>query len=217
MTSLVDRDKYLLRRVLHLHGPINQCREQNNYSSIPSFRLRSPRQARVAHKVWFGSMDNSRARGRSNAHRAHLPLPRAHQYAITTAKTYSTLTTPEAQDVMERLEDETQQERNSTPDAEIDVELMPWISDTGSTHARDTKYFHTIDFYWHLKKLLSKAITDKVVAHNELAKEMEYIQLQIQLLDKKFTIMAAKNNINFIATYKETHLVPWDDPPSSYV
>jgi hypothetical protein len=77
---------------------------------------------------------------------------------------HSTHTTPEAQAAMDRLEAAVRQERSRIPDVEIDVDLMPWILDTGSIQAGETKYFRTMDLYWHIKTLLSKAIIDKVAA-----------------------------------------------------
>jgi hypothetical protein len=69
---------------------------------------------------------------------------------------------------MDNLEAEVHQERSETLDVEFNVELVPFMN-TGSTREKEKKYFHTRDLYWHIKTLLNKAITDRVVGHNKLA------------------------------------------------
>jgi hypothetical protein len=76
------------------------------------------------------------------------------------------------------------------------------------------KYLRTVDLCWHIQTLLTKAIIARVAAQNETARELEYIQLQNQLHDKKMTIMAAKRGITFSELDEEPQ-VPHDAGPSS--
>jgi hypothetical protein len=92
-------------------------------------------------------MDKIHGTGRGRCHRAQIPISQAHHEAITTIEIYVAHITPEAQVAMDNLEAEIHQERNGTPDAKVDVEIMPWISNTSSTRAGVTKYFCTIDLY----------------------------------------------------------------------
>lgn len=124
---------------------------------------------------------------------------------------------PETQGDIESLENEAHQGRMNTPDAAVDAEFMPLLPDTVSTRARDTKYLRIVDLYWHMKIILAKAINDysRDAAQTEMARQIEFIQLQNQLLDKKLNIMAAKQGIVFSADGEETTQVPRDASSSS--
>jgi hypothetical protein len=102
----------------------------------------------------------------------------------------------------------------NTTDAAVDAEFVPLLPDTGSTGARDTKYLRTIDLYWHMKTILAKAITVRDAAQTEMARKIEFIQLQKQLTNKKLNIMAAKQGIIFNADVEETTQVPQVAPSS---
>lgn len=42
----------------------------------------------------------------------------------------------------------------------VDQELG-WIPDTDTDYTWDTKYFRTIDLYWHMKSLLGQALFER--------------------------------------------------------
>lgn len=66
-----------------------------------------------------------------------------------------------------------------------------------------------------MKTLLVKALTAQAAAQNDMAQQLEFIQLQNQLQDKKLTIMAAKMGITFNELDQEPSQVPHNDDPSS--
>lgn len=122
--------------------------------------------------------------------------------------------TQETQEYMGNLEAKARHKRIVTSDAIVDVEFKPFIPDTRSTRARDTKYLYTIDLYWHMKIMLYKAITVEDVAQTKMARQVEFIQLQNQLTNEKLGIMASKQGITFNNDGEDISQVP-RDPPSS--
>jgi len=77
-------------------------------------------------------------------------------------------TPPTTKEALDALEEYVCHARKQTPDNEVDVEMIAWISDTRSSKSKETKYYKTINLYWHMKSLLGRDLTDKQATFNYL-------------------------------------------------
>jgi hypothetical protein len=81
---------------------------------------------------------------------------------------------------------------------DIDVDLTAWFLDTWSSFSQETKYYCTIDLYWHIKALMGKFMADMNTYTNEMSLQLEYLQLQIKVVDQKFSLLAENTmGLNF--------------------
>lgn len=94
------------------------------------------------------------ARGRQA--RPSLPLPISHQDAVQVEEFFQTQTPPASRGAVEAMEEEVCRIKQQILNGEVDAEMIAWIPDTDSTRARDTKYYRTVELYWHIKDLLGE-------------------------------------------------------------
>jgi len=50
-------------------------------------------------------------------------------------------------------------------------------------------YHRIVDLYWHVKNLLGKVMTKRSTAYIEIILQMEYLQLQILIVDQKISLL----------------------------
>jgi hypothetical protein len=79
-----------------------------------------------------------------------------------------TLIAPRFQYHVEEVEAVVQQERTMNKEHEVAVVTICWIPDVGTTRARDTKYWKTIELYWHIKNLLGQILQTREEAQNTM-------------------------------------------------
>jgi len=53
-----------------------------------------------------------------------------------------------------------------TTDLEVADTTIRWIPDVGTTHARETKYWKTMEIYWHVKILFGQTLQISKKAQN---------------------------------------------------
>jgi hypothetical protein len=137
-----------------------------------------------------------------------VPLPRAHCEAVQAVETFQTLTPPAMRDVVEAMATEVRRTRQRTRESNFDANMLRWIPNMSSTNARETKYCCIVELYWHMKALLGRTITENKATFNDLCMQIEFLQLQIQALVKKITIMAGSFGIRFEDPNVDIHQVP---------
>jgi hypothetical protein len=80
--------------------------------------------------------------------------------------------------------------------------------------SQETKYYCTIDLYWHIKALLGKVMADRNTGTNELSVQLKYLQLQIKLVDQKVSLLVEKTvGLNFNEPSERIPHVPKDNVP----
>lgn len=81
---------------------------------------------------------------------------------MTTTKNLYIHTPPEIREELKIMEADVHLERFSTLDMDIDAKITSWIPNTRSSRSLETKYYHTIDLYWHVKALLGKGKSNTI-------------------------------------------------------
>jgi hypothetical protein len=145
---------------------------------------------------------------RDHQQRGRLPISQAQQDVEASTNAFKVHTPLEIRVKLEIAKVDVHLDRNLVLDEEVDVELCPWISDTGSSQTREMKYHKTTNLYWHIKSLLGKMLTKRNGAHNEILTQMEYIQLQIKAVYHKITLLARKTSLELINSRENHQHVP---------
>jgi hypothetical protein len=58
--------------------------------------------------------------------------------------------------------------------------MIHWVLDPGSSRARDTKYWRTMDLYWYIKTFVGKVLQDKDADHEEILIQLAEMKKQLQ-------------------------------------
>jgi hypothetical protein len=67
--------------------------------------------------------------------------------------------------------------RHFIDDEVVNENICPWIPNTGSSRARESQYYKTIDLYWHMKTLMGKVLVEHNEAHQEILLHLDDVHL----------------------------------------
>jgi hypothetical protein len=85
---------------------------------------------------------------------------------------------PEDDEVaMSALEDEVRLSCEFKEDSEVDFQVGRVISDLGCTSTRNSKFFHTLEIYWHVKMMVSFGMFPKDKDIHQLKGRMEMLKI----------------------------------------
>jgi hypothetical protein len=51
---------------------------------------------------------------------------------------------------------------------EVEEATIHWVLDVGTSRERDTKYWKTVELYWHIKNLLGQMLQTREEAQNTM-------------------------------------------------
>jgi hypothetical protein len=78
-------------------------------------------------------------------------------------------------------------------DSEVDNQVAPFVLDLGSSIARDTKFFRTIEIYWHTKDFVAHTMLAKELEFKASRQRMEAIEVENNLLLSLVSWLVKKN------------------------
>jgi hypothetical protein len=100
---------------------------------------------------------------------------------------------------LEEVEAKIQLEHTLTIDKEVDEATTSWVSYVGNTRARETKYWKTIELYWHIKTLLGQMLQMREDTQNTIQLQLDGLHL---LLREALSRLPSSNTIMISITPK---------------
>lgn len=67
-----------------------------------------------------------------------------------------------------------------TTGQEVVDSTIQWILDVGTTWARETRYWKTVELYWHIKNLLGQMLQIREEAQNTMQLQLDGLHLMMR-------------------------------------
>jgi hypothetical protein len=94
---------------------------------------------------------------------------------------------------MSALEDEVLLVCEFKEDSEVDLQVGRVIPDLGCTKTQNSKFFHTLELYWHVKMMVALDMLPKDEDFRQLKGRMEMLEIQMEYMSKVITWLAHKH------------------------
>jgi hypothetical protein len=105
---------------------------------------------------------------------------------------------PEADKVkMVQLEEEVRVTRQFQDDEDVEALLGGLIPDLGCTQSRNSKFFQTLELYWHTKTLVALGMLPKEQDFHQLKRRHEALEIQCAYVAEVVTWLANRQGGNF--------------------
>jgi hypothetical protein len=91
---------------------------------------------------------------------------------------------------MAELEEEVRQIRQFQEDEEVEAQLGGFIPDLGCTKSRNSKFFRTLELYWHTKTLVAIGMLPKEQDFRQLKSRQEALEIQCAYVSEVVTWLA---------------------------
>lgn len=108
------------------------------------------------------------------------PTSRVQREAFDARIAFFTSIPPRFQDHVDEVELTVHRERTMTTGQEVVDSTIRWILDVGTTWARETRYWKTVELYWHIKNLLGQMLQIREEAQNTMQLQLDGLHLMMR-------------------------------------
>jgi hypothetical protein len=113
--------------------------------------------------------------------------------AIGIVDYYETYVHEDDKVMMSALEDEVLLVHEFKEDSEVDLKVGRVIPDLGCTKSRNSKFFHTLELFWHVKTMIVLDMLSKDEYFHQLKGSMEMLEIQMEHMSKVISWSARKH------------------------
>jgi hypothetical protein len=122
---------------------------------------------------------------------------RVSKVVIAVAEFYEEFVPEEDKATMSALEAEVRLVREFKDDGEVEYQVGGLIPDLGCTRTRNSKFFRTLELYWHTKTMVALGMLPKDEDFRQLKRRMETLEAQNAYLMEVVTWIAHRHGGSF--------------------